>query len=131
MVLAAESQKSAVPAATSGLPDGAEAWSPQREAELRAQGKTVFVNFTADWCVSCKVNEAGVFTDPAVVEALTADGAAWLVAHWTRRDDAIAQALSSHGRSGVPLYLVWQPGRADPVVLPQLPGRAAILAAMD
>ncbi|MCU0881048.1 MAG: thioredoxin family protein [Hyphomonadaceae bacterium] len=131
LALVAEADAPATATLASGLPDGAEAWTPAREAELRAQGKTVFVNFTADWCVSCKVNEAGVFADPAVMAALRADGAAWLIADWTRRDDAITRALSSHGRSGVPLYLVWQPARADPVVLPQLPGRAAILAAMD
>jgi DsbC/DsbD-like thiol-disulfide interchange protein/cytochrome c biogenesis protein CcdA len=131
IVLADAARNPASAVASGGLPEGALAWSPQREADLRAQGKTVFVNFTADWCVSCKVNEAGVFNDPAVLAALRADDAAWLIADWTRRDDAITRALSSHGRSGVPLYLVWQPGRADPVVLPQLPGRAAILAAMD
>jgi thiol:disulfide interchange protein len=119
------------PLRAEAMPDGAELWSPEKEAAFRGQGKQVFVNFTADWCVTCKVNEAGVFTDPAVRAALTADNTAWLVADWTRRDAAIAAALSSHGRSGVPLYLVWKPGAVSPVVLPQLPDRAAVLAALE
>lgn len=114
-----------------GLPEGAEVWTPGRAEALQAQGKTVFVNFTADWCVSCKVNEAGIFSDRQVVAALTEDDTVWLVADWTRRDSDIASALSSHGRSGVPLYLVYQPGKSEPEILPQLPDRATVLDALQ
>jgi thiol:disulfide interchange protein DsbD len=99
---------------------GGEPWTPARVDALQREGKTVFVNFTADWCVTCKVNEVTVFADPAVREALNGDKAVYLVADWTSRDDVIAQALASHGRVGVPLYLVHKPGVAEPQILPQL-----------
>jgi len=98
---------------------GGEPWTPARVEALQQEGKTVFVNFTADWCVTCKVNEVTVFADPAVREALNGDKAVYLVADWTSRDDVIAKALASHGRVGVPLYLVYKPGVAEPQILPQ------------
>jgi thiol:disulfide interchange protein DsbD len=98
----------------------AEPWSPERVEALRAEGRPVFVNFTADWCVTCKVNEAVVFSDPKVAAAFRDAGAAYLIADWTSRDAGIAQALSSHGRIGVPLYLYYAPQAAAPLILPQV-----------
>lgn len=114
--------------AQAGL-DG-ETWTPARVSELQAQGKVVFVNFTADWCVTCKVNEATVFADPKVRDALSSDRAVYLVADWTSRDDIIAQELARHGRVGVPLYLVYQAGQSEPQILPQLPSVETILTAL-
>ncbi|MBJ7500260.1 MAG: thioredoxin family protein [Sphingopyxis sp.] len=95
-------------------------WSPDAVATARAEGKVVFVNFTADWCVTCKVNERAALATGGT-RALFADaGAVYLVADWTRRDDAIARELERFGRSGVPLYLVYAPGKAEPEILPQL-----------
>ena len=111
--------------------DQSDVWSEQRVVELQAQGKTVFVNFTADWCVTCKVNEIGVFQDPAVRAALSGTKATYLVADWTNRDEAIAQALASHGRVGVPLYLVYKPGVSMPEILPQILTANAVLAAIN
>jgi thiol:disulfide interchange protein/DsbC/DsbD-like thiol-disulfide interchange protein len=108
-----------------------ETWSPQRVAELQGQGRTVFVNFTADWCVTCKVNEVGVFADPAVKAALSGEKATYLVADWTLRDAQIASALASHGRVGVPLYLVYRPGVAQPTILPQILTSGAVLDALN
>ena len=96
------------------------AWSPERLAALRAEGRPVLVNFTADWCLSCKTNEATALSSRRVAEALEETNAAYLVADWTRRDDAIAAELARHGRSGVPLYLLYTPGRPRPRILPQL-----------
>ena len=110
---------------------GGEPWTPARVEALQQEGKTVFVNFTADWCVTCKVNEVTVFADPAVREALNGDKAVYLVADWTSRDDVIAQALASHGRVGVPLYLVYKPGVAEPQILPQLLSAEMIKAALN
>jgi thiol:disulfide interchange protein/DsbC/DsbD-like thiol-disulfide interchange protein len=110
--------------------EDAKAWSPQRVDELQQQGKTVFVNFTADWCVTCKVNEVSVFTNPAVSAALESGKAAYLVADWTRRDDAIAQELARHGRAGVPLYLVYKPGQKEPMILPQILTAGIVLDAI-
>ncbi len=99
---------------------GEEVWSPARVAELQAAGTPVFVNFTAAWCVTCKANEAVALSRPAVKQAFADNGVAYLKADWTARDSVIADALASHGRNGVPLYLYYAPGEATPVVLPQL-----------
>jgi len=85
-----------------------------------AQGRPVLVNFTADWCVSCKINERTALGSPRVARALTQANAVYLEADWTRRDDVIARELQRHGRSGVPLYLLYTPGRPQPRILPQL-----------
>jgi thiol:disulfide interchange protein len=87
---------------------------------LRLEGRPVLVNFTAAWCVTCLVNERVAFADPTVQEALRAGGVALLKADWTKRNPAITETLTRHGRSGVPLYLLYRPGIHDPVVLPQI-----------
>lgn len=97
----------------------AEPWSPARVAELTGQGRTVFVNFTADWCVTCKVNERTSLSSPRVAAAFAASNVAYLKADWTARDDVIAAALKSYGRPGVPLYLVFPSDGGAPKVLPQ------------
>jgi thiol:disulfide interchange protein DsbD len=97
-----------------------DAWSPARVAQLTAAGTPVFVNFTAAWCVSCKVNEAVALSRPAVREAMAAEGVVYLKADWTARDPVIAEALASYGRAGVPLYLFYPAGGGAPRVLPQL-----------
>jgi thiol:disulfide interchange protein DsbD len=96
-----------------------EPWSPQRVAALQAQGKPVFVDFTAAWCVTCQVNERTALATRAVSDAFAHTGAVYLKADWTNRDAAIANALTAQGRSGVPLYLVYGKG-PTPQVLPQL-----------
>ena len=96
-----------------------EPWSEQRVADLRAQGRTVFVDLTADWCITCKVNEHVALDTDTVRKAFTEQQVAWLQGDWTRDDPAITQLLSRYGRSGVPLYLVYVKG-GEPKVLPQL-----------
>ncbi len=96
-----------------------EAWSAERLVELRAEGRPVFVNFTAAWCVTCQVNEQVALATPGVADAFERTGAAYLKADWTNRDAAIAGALAEHDRAGVPLYLMY--GRDGSVaILPQL-----------
>lgn len=85
-------------------------WSPERVAELRAGGQAVFVDFTADWCVTCKVNERLVLKTNAVKQAFAETNTAFLVADWTNKNDTIARELESYGRAGVPLYLYFPAG---------------------
>ena len=95
-----------------------EAWSTERVAEATASGKTVLVDFTADWCLTCKVNESTVLASDEVRAAVERRGVVLLKADWTRRDARIAEALARFGRASVPLYVVHSPvaGR-EPVVL--------------
>jgi thiol:disulfide interchange protein DsbD len=106
-------------------------WSPERLAALRAAGTPVLVNFTAAWCVTCQVNERVAFSSGEVADAARRAGAAYLVADWTNRDGAIAKALADQGRIGVPLYLVYAPGAAEPKVLPQILTPAMLVEALN
>lgn len=108
--------------AAAGRVQAAAGWEPYSDArleQLRAEGRTVFVDFTADWCISCKVNERVVIRSDSVQRAFAQNGVALLLADWTRSDPAITATLQRYGRSGVPLYLVSKKG-AEPVVLPQV-----------
>jgi len=105
--------------AATAQPGAAEPWSEQRVAELRAQGRTVFVDFTADWCITCKVNEHVAIDTRAVREAFAAQDVAWLQGDWTRADPAITDVLMRYQHSGVPLYLVYVKG-GEARVLPQI-----------
>jgi thiol:disulfide interchange protein DsbD len=99
-----------------------EAWSPERVASLRAEGRAVFVDFTADWCVTCKVNERLVLKTEAVQQAFADTNTAFLVGDWTNKNDAIARELETYGRAGVPLYLYFPAGdnSVSGEVLPQI-----------
>ncbi len=95
-------------------------WSAQQVQELIAAGRPVFVNFTAAWCITCKVNEQVALSTESTRRLFQSASVAYLVADWTRRDPAITRQLERHGRSGVPLYLLYSPAAESPVVLPQL-----------
>lgn len=116
--------------AQSAYTAGSEAYSPQRLDELRAEGRTVFVNFTAAWCITCLMNERVALSTAEVKQALADGHVAYLKADWTNRDPAIAKALASFGRSGVPLYVVYRPDGSPPEVLPQLLTPSVVLAAI-
>jgi len=88
--------------------------------KARASGKPVFVYFTADWCLSCKANEAGAIDREAVQEAFKEKGVVTLVGDWTNGDPVITRTLAEHGRNSVPLYLWYAPGAAQPEILPQI-----------
>jgi len=93
------------------------AWSPEAVQEARASGKTVFVDFTAAWCLSCQVNERVVLSRPEVKAALAKSLA--FKADWTDKDPVIEAELAKHGRAGVPLYIVYPKG-GDAVTLPEI-----------
>ena len=106
-------------------------WSPAAVSEALAQGRPVLVDFTADWCVSCKINERTSLHSPRVADVIARTGIVYLVADWTRRDPMIARELARHGRSGVPLYLVYAPGEAQPRILPQLLTEGVVVEALE
>jgi thiol:disulfide interchange protein DsbD len=96
-----------------------EAWSSERLAQLRRDGRTVFVNFTADWCITCKLNERGALQAESVLAQMRAHNVVWLTGDWTRANPLITEELAKFARNGVPLYLIY--GAADaPQVLPQV-----------
>lgn len=88
-------------------------------ARLRAENKPVFVDATAAWCITCKVNERVALKDARIVSLFEERDITFMVADWTKRDDAITAWLASFGRNGVPLYVYYPPGK-DPVILPQI-----------
>jgi thiol:disulfide interchange protein DsbD len=110
-------------------------WQPFSQAtleRLRSAGGPIFIDFTAAWCITCKVNERIAFADPAVINAFASGGVVALRADWTRRDADITRILEANGRAGVPLYLFYgRPGatgeRKPPIVLPQLLTATSIL----
>lgn len=117
--------------ASSGPGLTAEAWSPERVAALRAEGRPVLVDFTAAWCVTCQVNEKVALSGGKVAEAFNAQNAVYLKADWTNRDPLIAKALAEFGRVGVPLYVVYPKGGGAPVVLPQLLTEGMVIEAIE
>ncbi len=118
------------PAVARGAASGGEPWSEARLAALRADRQPVFVNLTAAWCITCKVNERVALSTEAVRRAFEAGGIAYLVGDWTRGDPAISALLRAHRREGVPLYLFYPPGGAVPLVLPQILTEGIVLRAI-
>ncbi len=98
---------------------GWQAWEPGRVEQLTSSGKSVFVDFTAAWCVTCQYNKKTTLANAAVLADFEAKKVTLLRADWTRRDPAVTAALAQLGRSGVPVYVIYKPGRA-PVVLSEI-----------
>ncbi|MDE1169627.1 MAG: protein-disulfide reductase DsbD family protein [Verrucomicrobium sp.] len=107
-----------------------EHFTPDRLAALRAEGKPVFVDFTATWCLSCQVNRRIALEDAAVRRKFQEKGVALLEADWTSRDPGVTAALAGFGRQSVPLYVLYVPGE-EPRVLPQLLTPGLVLKALD
>jgi len=112
---------------------GGIAWRPWDAAEaerLSAAGTPVFLDITADWCVTCKVNERLILETPEVRGALAERGVVAMKADWTNRDDRIADFLAGHGRYGIPFYMLYRPGR-EPHIYPELLTREIVLRELE
>ena len=107
-----------------------EPWSAARVEALRAEGRAVFVNLTAAWCISCQVNERLTLDTQPVRDAFAARRVALLVGDWTRGDPAISALLRQHAREGVPLYLLYPAAGGPPVLLPQILTEGIVLRAL-
>jgi thiol:disulfide interchange protein DsbD len=103
-------------------------WSPERVAELTSQGKAVFVDFTAAWCVTCQVNKRVALNNDDVVKAFAARGVIPLRADWTRNDPRITETLAGLGRNAIPVYALYLPGREAPLLLPEVLTPSIVLA---
>lgn len=103
-------------------------FSPQSLNLALASGRPVFVDFTADWCITCKANERFAIDTPAVRNAFSRKNVVTLRADWTHGDEAITALLREHGRAGVPMYLYYPGGRErPPVILPELISSQTVL----
>jgi len=127
-VATAKPAKLAAVTAHAGIPS--EAYSAERLATLRKEGRPVFIDATASWCITCLVNEEAALARPNVHTAFKDKHIALLVADWTNRNPAITALLEAHGRSGVPLYLYYAPGASEPKILPQILTEDIVLAAL-
>ncbi|MFZ5781959.1 MAG: protein-disulfide reductase DsbD family protein [Pseudomonadota bacterium] len=108
--------------------EGWERYSRERMDRAVAEGKPVFVDFTAAWCITCLVNERVALDTSASRQAFEQAGVVKLKGDWTNRDPEITSSLRELGRAGVPLYLLWAPGADRPKILPQVLTEAMILS---
>ncbi len=108
------------PAASATVEAGTEAYTPARLAVLRAEGRPVFVNMSASWCITCLINERVALGTDAVRGAFAAKDIVYLKGDWTRQDPAITEFLKAQGRDGVPLYAYFPAAQGRVKILPQI-----------
>ena len=121
-------------AAPTAVNDSSIRWIPFAEAAIRdhvAAGKLVFVDVTADWCITCQANKKLVLNRGAVAGRLSDADLVAMRADWTRPDEGIARYLASHGRYGIPFNMVYGPGAPQGITLPELLTEGAMLEALD
>lgn len=121
----------AAPSPTTEASAGSEPFSAARLAALRREGRPVFVNMTAAWCITCLVNERTALSTAAAKAAFKDKGIAYLKGDWTNQDPQITQFLRAFGRDGLPFYALYPAGGGDPVVLSTVLTEASLVAALD
>jgi thiol:disulfide interchange protein DsbD len=119
-----------VQAAPVDRPKHAETFSAARLQALRGAGAPVFVNITAAWCITCKLNEQVALSSDRIARAFADRGIVYLKGDWTSRDAEISRYLNAYGRGGVPLYVLYK-GDAEPLVLPQILTESLVLEAIE
>jgi thiol:disulfide interchange protein/DsbC/DsbD-like thiol-disulfide interchange protein len=102
-------------------------WSPEAQAKALAEGKTVYVDFTARWCATCQINKR-VYTQGDVAQALSSAGVVMLKADWTKKDEVIAQELGKYGRTGIPLNVFLKAGQPPAILSEALTGTEVLAA---
>lgn len=110
-------------------PAGSVAYTEQRLRDLRARGVPVFVDVTADWCITCLANERAVLATDTIQAAFREAGVTYMIADWTDYNADIADFVARHGRSGIPLYVLYD-GEGPPRLLPQFLRRRTVLDAI-
>ena len=108
-----------------------QAFAPETIDTLVADGKTIVIDVTAEWCVTCQVNKKLVLETPDVSTALTQDNIVLMQADWTRPDQTISDYLASYGRFGIPFNAVFGPGAPDGILLSELLGVDEVLTALE
>jgi len=110
------------------------AWEPfsnQLVDEYRGEGRNVFIDFTAAWCITCKANERVIFSSNRVKDRFEELGFVMVKADWTNRNPEITRALESFGRNGVPLYVIYSEALDEPMILPELLTPGIVLNALE
>jgi suppressor for copper-sensitivity B len=108
-----------------------QAFEPQQIARYVSEGQTVFVDVTADWCLTCKANKTLVLDRGPIAVRLSDETVIAMQADWTRPNDEIARFLERHGRYGIPFNIVFGPGAPSGIVLPEVLTQARVIAAID
>jgi thiol:disulfide interchange protein DsbD len=116
---------------TTSIAGGWEKFTPERLASELQQGHPVFIDFTAEWCITCKFNESTVLETAAVRTAFSEHQIVKLKADWTNGDPAITKLLKQFGRPGVPLYVLYPGGTAQPYVFPELLTKNIVLEKLE
>jgi thiol:disulfide interchange protein len=124
-------QSAKIASADSQIRGGWQPFTPERLQTELEQGRTVFVDFTAAWCLTCKFNEASVLEARDVREAFQRHGIVKLKADWTNGDPVITKLLKQFGRPGVPLYVLYPAKNEEPIVFPELLTKSMILEKLE
>jgi thiol:disulfide interchange protein/DsbC/DsbD-like thiol-disulfide interchange protein len=105
-------------------------WSPEAVEKLRSENRIIYVDFTARWCATCQANKRLVFHSDEVLKEFREKRIATLRGDWTNKDPAITAELAKYNRAAVPFNLIWAPGRADPILLPEILTPSVVLGAI-